>query len=174
MALLSVSSLSLPLDTPFSKQAFWYASGVLFIWSFHVEKNVPPLPTSHIVTSLISHHSDTFNNLSFNSNEGTVMTSEKAWWRVKKNGNCNNHGRSGSQMGKIKPSDQWMLQAINPTEIYWALLCVQHWDMSLNNTVLFAYCCLCSNMWYVSSQQHCKSLWTGTMKPGKRVYFRLN
>lgn len=53
------------------------------------------LPTFHILTSLISHHSDTFANLRFNSAERTAMASHvPASWRVEKSGNYKNLGRS--------------------------------------------------------------------------------
>lgn len=101
MALLSVSSLSLPLDASLSKHAFWYALGVLFIWSFHIEKNAPLPAHARVVTSQISHHSDTFSNLTCDSTGRTVMASDMlAGWRVKKNGSSDSRGRSRTQRGR--------------------------------------------------------------------------
>lgn len=55
--------------------------------------------------SLCNHSiSDTFNNLTCTSAERIIMASEMlASWRVKKNGNYNNRGRSRTWMGKSIP-----------------------------------------------------------------------
>lgn len=118
-----------------SPHTFWYT----WEFSLSVVLCTPPRPLSNLVILLVSHHLDTFSNQMCSSTERTVMANEVlVSWRINKNGNYNNLGRSRTQLGKSVPviskgsSQMVWVQEIQFHKNFWSTYCVSgtgicHW-----------------------------------------------